>query len=54
MANNDGKALYDKTIEIDPRNIDAWIGKGVALYNLGMCNVVLRKLSQDHPSQHRP
>ncbi|MGA9154381.1 MAG: tetratricopeptide repeat protein [Candidatus Nitrosopolaris sp.] len=35
MSNNDGKAWYDKTIEIDPKNTDAWNGKGVALYNLG-------------------
>jgi tetratricopeptide (TPR) repeat protein len=35
MTNDDGKAWYDKTIEIDPKNTDSWNGKGVALYNLG-------------------
>jgi tetratricopeptide (TPR) repeat protein len=38
LANNDGKARYDKTIEIDHKSTDAWNGKGVALDNLGKHN----------------
>ena len=26
---------YDKAIELDPNNADAWNNKGLALYNLG-------------------
>jgi tetratricopeptide (TPR) repeat protein len=38
IANNDGKAWYDKTIEMDHKSTDPWNGKGVALDNLGKHN----------------
>ena len=32
---------YDKALEIDPKYVDAWYGKGDALYIMGRCGKVV-------------